>query len=35
MLSRPTLLGTLSLALALNWPLSTLETFVSIPLSRG
>jgi len=33
MLFRPTLLSTLSLALALNWPLSTSETRIPIPLS--
>jgi hypothetical protein len=35
MLFGSTLLGTLSLALALNWLLSTSETFVSIPLIGG
>jgi hypothetical protein len=35
MLFRPTWLGTLSLALALNWPLSASETCVPIPLIGG
>jgi len=35
MIFRPTWLGTLSLALALNWPLSASETCVPIPLIGG